>query len=42
MQFFHIQNGEMCLSKKILYQYLFVYCPSWDSSSSENSLYVTV
>ena len=32
----------MCLSKKILYQYLFVFYSAWDSSSSENILNVTV
>ena len=28
----------MCLSTKILYQYLFVFYPAWDNSSSENIL----
>ena len=34
MQFFYIQNCKMCFNKKILYQY-FVFCPTWDSFSSE-------
>ena len=29
----------MCLIKKILYQYLVVSRPAWDSFSSENILY---
>ena len=39
MQFFYIQNRQICLSKKILYQYIVVvfFCPAWDSFSSENS-----
>ena len=30
----------MCLSKKILYQHIVVFCPAWDSFFSENILYV--
>ena len=30
----------MCLSKNILYQCFIVFCPAWDSLSSENILYV--
>ena len=38
---FYIQNRQMCLSKKILYQYFIVFfCPAWDRLSSENILYV--
>ena len=40
MQYLYIQNHNMCLSKKILYQYFVVFCPAWDSVSSENILYV--
>ena len=40
MQYLYIQNHNMCLSKKILYQYFVVFCPAWDSFSSENILYV--
>ena len=41
MEFFHIQNCTMCLSKKTLYQYFVVdFCPAWDSFSSENILYI--
>ena len=39
-QFFYIQNRKMCLNKKILYQYFVVFCPPWDSFSSENIFYV--
>ena len=39
MQFFYIQNLKMHLSIKILYQYFIVFCPAWDSFSSENILY---
>ena len=28
----------MCLSKKISYQYFVVFCPAWDSFSSESIL----
>ena len=41
--FYEHFNGQFTevvfLSKKILYQY-FVFCPAWDSFSSENILYV--
>ena len=37
---FYIQNRKMCLSKNILCQYFAVFCPAWDSFSSENILYV--
>ena len=40
MQFLNIQNRKMCLSKNILYQYFFVFCPALDTFSSENILYV--
>ena len=39
MQFFYIQNRKMCFTKKDLYQY-FVFCPAWNSFSSENFLYI--
>ena len=39
-QFFFIQNGKMCLSKKILYQYFVAFCLAWDNFSSENIFYV--
>ena len=38
---FYIQNRNLCLSKKILYQYFDAFCPAWDSFSSENILHVT-
>ena len=40
-RFFYIQDRKMCLSKKVLYQYIVVFCPAWDSFSYENILYVT-
>ena len=42
MQCFYIQNRKMCLSKKILYQYIVVFCRAWDNFSSENILYVII
>ena len=33
---FYIQNRNISLNKKILYQYFVVFCPVWDSFSSEN------
>ena len=36
---FYIQNRKMCLGEKILYHYIVVFCPAWDSFSSENILY---
>ena len=39
-QFLYIQNRNICLSKTIVYQYFVVFCPAWDSFSSENNLYV--
>ena len=39
-QFFYIQNRKMCLNKNIFYQYYVVVCPTWDSFSCENILYV--
>ena len=43
MQFFHIPNRTMCLSKKILYQYFVgvFFCPTWDSFSSKNMYVIT-
>ena len=38
MQFFHITNRTMCLSKKILYQYFVVVLPALDSLSAEDIL----
>ena len=38
MQFFNIQNRKKYLSKKILFQYYVVFCPSLDNFSSENIL----
>ena len=35
---FYILNRRMCLSKTILHQYFVVFCPFWDSFSSENIL----
>ena len=41
MQFFHIPNLTICLSKKILCLYFIgFFCPAWDSFSFENILYV--
>ena len=40
-QFFYTQNRKMLFSKNILYQYFVVFCPAWDSFSSDNILYVT-
>ena len=40
-RFFYIQDRKMCLSKKVLYQYIVVFFPAWDSFSYENILYVT-
>ena len=40
--FFYIQNRNMCLSKNHLYQHFVVFCPAWDSFTSENILYVIV
>ena len=40
-RFFYIQDRKMYLSKKVLYQYIVVFCPAWDSFSYENILYVT-
>ena len=40
MQFFHVPNCTMRLSKKISYQYfVVVFCPALDSFLSENILY---
>ena len=33
---FYIQNRNISLNKKILYRYFVVFCPVWDSFSSEN------
>ena len=40
-QFLFIQNHQMCLSNKILYQYFVVFCLARYSFSSENISYVT-
>ena len=40
VQFFYIQNRNICLSKKISYQYFLIFRPAWDSLPSENTLYV--
>ena len=40
MQFFYIQNRNMCLSKKDLYQYFHVFWPALDSFYSETILFV--
>ena len=39
MEFFYIQNRKMCFSKKFLNQYFVVFCPAWDSFSSEKTLW---
>ena len=35
----YIKSRKMCLSKKILYQYFVIFCPVWESFSSQNILY---
>ena len=40
MQFFYIQNRNMCLSKKILYQHFHVFWPALNSFYSETILFV--
>ena len=38
--FFYMENHNVCLSKKILYQDIGDFCPAWDSLSSENILHL--
>ena len=38
-QIFNIQSRNVCLSKKILYQYFDVFSPAWGSFTSENISY---
>ena len=40
IEFFYIQNRQVGLSRKILYQHFVASCPTGDSFSSENIFYV--
>ena len=35
-----MENHNVCLSKKFLYQDIGDFCPAWDSLSSENILHL--